>query len=215
MPCNYVLIDLENVQPENLEKLAGHSVQVYVFVGHTQAKLPFEFVAAMQKLGDCAHYVKMSGSGHNSLDFHIAFYIGELSSADPAGHFHIVSGDTGFDPLIDHLRKIRAKKLRIYRIDDIEKLAFLRASCIGTVKDRMESLVENLKKRGPHLPKKSASLEALIHAHFGKKLLEHEVQHMIAALQKKKLLTITDGLVEYHLPGTTATDTIRIHVASS
>jgi len=38
---NYVLIDLENVRPDCLEALRPHSCKVIVFVGATQAKLPF------------------------------------------------------------------------------------------------------------------------------------------------------------------------------
>ena len=51
MVTNYVLIDFENVQPRNLEILASHPFKVLVFVGASQAKIPFELAAAMQQLG--------------------------------------------------------------------------------------------------------------------------------------------------------------------
>ena len=41
----------------------------------------------MQALGDRANYVEIDGSGPNALDFHIAYYIGELATADPTGSF--------------------------------------------------------------------------------------------------------------------------------
>ncbi|MEA3275850.1 MAG: PIN domain-containing protein [Pseudomonadota bacterium] len=46
------------------------------------------------------------------LDFHIAFHIGRLSATDPNSCFHIISKDTGFDSLIEHLktRKIYAQR---------------------------------------------------------------------------------------------------------
>ena len=39
---NHILIDYENVQAKNLEKLKGHDVKVYVFLGAHQTKMPVE-----------------------------------------------------------------------------------------------------------------------------------------------------------------------------
>ena len=54
----------------------------------------------MQSLGADAEYVRIEGNGPNALDFHIAFYIGNIAAKDPDCYFHIISKDTGFDPLI-------------------------------------------------------------------------------------------------------------------
>ena len=78
MKNNYILIDFENVHPKSLEILNGHPFKVIVFVGANQAKVPFELVMSMQALGDNAEYVQIAGNGPNALDFHIAFYIGQL-----------------------------------------------------------------------------------------------------------------------------------------
>ena len=88
MSTNYILIDLENVQPKNLEILANHPFKVFVFVGANQAKVTYNMAAAMQEFGENAKYKKISGNGQNALDFHIAFYIGELSTHDPEAYFH-------------------------------------------------------------------------------------------------------------------------------
>ena len=82
---------------------------VVLFVGAKQAKVPFDLAVAMQALGEKAKYIKIAGSGRNALDFHIAFYVGELSTKEPDAYFYVISRDTGFDPLIKHLkgRKIR------------------------------------------------------------------------------------------------------------
>jgi len=108
LPTNYVFIDYENVQPKNLEILANYPFKVFVFVGANQTRVPFDLAAAMQELGENAKYIKISGNGPNALDFHIAYYIGALATQDPSGYFHVISKDTGFDPLITHLK---AKKL--------------------------------------------------------------------------------------------------------
>ena len=68
-------------------------------------KLTFlSLAAALQTLGSSAEYVTLETTGANALDFHIAYYIGVLSSQDPSAFFHVISKDTGFDPLIKHLK---------------------------------------------------------------------------------------------------------------
>ena len=78
MRTNYVLIDYENVQPDSLNGLDADHYKVLLFVGASQGKLTFEVAEAMQRLGARAQYVKIAGNGSNALDFHIAFYVGEV-----------------------------------------------------------------------------------------------------------------------------------------
>lgn len=119
MKNNYVLIDYENVQPKNLEILKGHEVSVKVFVGEKLAKVPFDLASAMQALGDRGEYIKISGNGPNALDFHIAFYIGQIAAEDPDAYFHIISKDKGFDPLISHMKTNHILGMRERDIADI------------------------------------------------------------------------------------------------
>ena len=116
MRTNYVLIDYENVQPSALSVLEKEHFKVIVFVGASQAKVAFDVAAQLQRLGPSASYVKISGNGPNALDFHIAYYIGHLAAAEPDAYFHIISRDTGFDPLIAHLK---TKKIFACRSKDI------------------------------------------------------------------------------------------------
>jgi hypothetical protein len=104
MASQYVLVDYENVQPASLGGLDGQDVHVIVFVGASQTKIPIELAAAMQRLGARGEYVRISGNGPNALDFHIACHLGERIARDPFADFRIVSKDTGFDPLVRHLR---------------------------------------------------------------------------------------------------------------
>lgn len=110
---HYVFVDYENVQPKNLEPLVDIPCTIYVFIGALQPKLPVQLVTEMQKLGDRAKYVQISSSEKDALDFHIAYYIGEISANDKDGHFHILSNDKGFDPLVDHLRGRNIKAERV------------------------------------------------------------------------------------------------------
>jgi hypothetical protein len=119
MKTNYVLIDYENVQVKSLALLDGQQFCVKVFLGARNTKLPRELVIGMQKLGSRGEYVELDISGHNALDFHIAYYLGVFSQKDPQGFYHVISKDTGFDPLIKHLKK---QKLVCVRSDSIETM---------------------------------------------------------------------------------------------
>lgn len=91
MPTNYVLVDYENVQPNDVDFLKAPTLKVKVFLGPTQSKVPVSLAQALQPLGANAEYVQLETAGTNALDFHIAFYIGALSHQDPSAHFHIIS----------------------------------------------------------------------------------------------------------------------------
>ena len=200
LPLNYVLIDLENVKPDNLAKLVGLPFKVYVFLGENQVKLPFEFVESMQKLGENARYIKMSGNGPNALDFHIAYYLGELSVSDPDAYFHIISKDTGFDPLICHLRERTKRRLRVARVDCIDKIPLFRNSEISSISKQLTVVLENFRKRGDSLPRKMDSLESTVQTLFHQKLTSPEVKQIIDALQKLNYMSVNDGRLQYRVP---------------
>ena len=197
MPTNYVLIDYENVQPKNLEILSHHSFKVFVFVGANQVKIPFGLAAAMQNLGDNARYIKISGNGSNALDFHIAFYVGQLSLQDPEGYFHIISKDTGFDPLIKHLRGL---KVRVQRERDLAEIPILRISSATTNEDTINAIIKNLAGRGQSRPRKVKTLANTINSLFTKKLEDKELDDLIKILRERKYIVVNDSNVSYKLP---------------
>lgn len=99
----FYLVDFENVQPKDVGALVPGGNGIKVFLGASQSKVSLELVHALQPFGSDAQYIQISGSGPNAVDFHIAFYIGQLAASHPGATFAIVSKDTGFDPLIKHL----------------------------------------------------------------------------------------------------------------
>lgn len=119
---NHVLIDHENVQPAALGLLDRSDVRIWIFLGASQTKLSADLAMAAHAMGSRVRYVRISGNGSNALDFHIAYYLGQLASQQPDAFFHIISRDTGFDPLLTHLR---ADKRKAYRVADIAALPFL------------------------------------------------------------------------------------------
>ena len=196
MSTNYVFIDFENVQPKNLEILANHPFQVFVFVGANQSKVPLNLAVAMQNLGVNAKYIQISGSGKNALDFHIAYYIGQLSEQDPEGYFHIISKDIGFDPLIKHLK---SKKIRVQREKDLAEIPVLRMSSATSIDEKIAAIVKNLAGRGQSRPRKTKTLANTINSLFAKKLEENELMGLIKELQKRKYIVVNEGNVSYKL----------------
>jgi hypothetical protein len=194
---NYVLIDYENVQPDDINTLQHEHVRVIVFVGPHQTKIAFEKAAALQRMGANAEYVRLSGSGANALDFHIAFYLGQLTAKDPTAYFHVISKDTGFDPLIKHLKE---GKLRACRVQTIGEIPILKPVDPKSSPDRVALIVANLQKRGAARPRTVATLSSTISATFQKQLTAQEVSALISDLKKKGLIKVEGTKVTYNLP---------------
>ncbi len=197
MKTNYVLIDFENVQPKNLAILKGHDFRVIVFVGANQTKVPFELAEALQAFGDKAEYIKISGNGSNALDFHIAFYIGQLSEKDSNSYFHIISKDTGFDPLIKHLR---SQNIFVQREKDLSEIPLLKISNSNTVDENVSAIVESLIARGQSRPRKVKTLSNTINSLFMKTLEETELVALISEMRKRKLISVNGESITYTLP---------------
>ena len=197
MKNNYVLIDFENVQPKNLAILNGHEFRVIVFVGANQAKISFELASALQALGSNAEYVKIGGNGPNALDFHIAFYIGQLAERDPNAYFHIISKDTGFDPLIKHLKE---RKIFVQRERDLAEIPLLRISNATSAEEKIEAIVKSLAARGHARPRKVKTLANTVNSLFSKTLDEAELTDIIGQMKKRNLIAVENEKVSYKPP---------------
>lgn len=197
MPTNYVLIDFENVQPKNLEVLSQHSFKIIVFVGENQTKLPYDLVAGIQEFGSDAKYIRIAGNGKNSLDFHLAYYIGKLATEEPEAFFHIISKDTGFDPLIKHLRE---NKVKVHRETDLAEIPVLRISNASNKDETINAIVKNLAGRGQSRPRKVKTLINTINSLFAKKLDDKAMMSLLQSLRDRKYIVINDTKVSYQLP---------------
>ncbi len=194
---NYVLIDFENVRPEAVSLLDGEHFKIMVFIGAAQSSVPFAFAAGLQCFGSRVDYIKISGNGPNALDFHIAFYIGQLAQADPTAYFHIISKDTGFDPLVSHLR---AKKIYAGRVKDISDIPSIKLARAASVDERLSLVIENLQKRTAGRPNSVKTLSNTIAALFQKRLCDAEVAALVDGLRSQGYVSIAKTKVSYALP---------------
>jgi hypothetical protein len=145
-----VLVDFENVQPKNMNLLNGGPFKIKVFLGSNQAKIPVEMARALQVFGPDAEYIQIEGNGSNALDFYIAYYIGQLAAETPDAFFHVISKDTGFDPLIKHLKM---QKVLCQRSTSIVDIPLLKISNSKSVREKVDAVIENLEKRKAAKPR--------------------------------------------------------------
>ncbi|MFV0665168.1 PIN domain-containing protein [Denitromonas sp.] len=197
MRNNYVLIDFENVQPASLAALDAEHFRIVVFIGANQTKITADVAISVQNMGDRAQYVRISGNGPNALDFHIAYYIGTISTQDPTAYFHIVSKDTGFDPLIQHLR---SRKILAGRSSKIADIPCVKIASSTTPDERFLAVVENLKQRGAAKPRTEKTLTSTISALFQKKLTDAELTALLEKLKREKYISVNKTRLTYSLP---------------
>jgi hypothetical protein len=196
MKINFVLIDYESVQPKLLSSLNHDYFRILVFVGENQVKISYELAEAIQIFGDRAKYIKINGNGPNALDFHIAFYIGQVAKEIPDAFFHIISKDKGFDPLIKHLKSL---KILCARSQDIMDMPLLKALNSSSKSEKINAIIENLKQRGTSKPRKEKTLHSTINSLFQKNLSSEEVITLIEELKSKSIITISNSNISYHL----------------
>lgn len=190
---NYVLIDYENVQPADLETLHVPQVHVLLFVGANQTKISVDIVMALQAMEGSGRIVRCSANGPNALDFHIAYYCGEIAAQDKNAFLHIVSRDTGFDPLIAHMK---GQKVFAQRVESIAQISFLQAVHAKSPGERVALVLAHFRK-GVSRPRSLKTLSSTISAVFRKALSEQEVEAVVAELQKRKAVTVENGKLVY------------------
>ena len=197
MQPTFLFLDLENVQPEDLSALGGDSFKIKVFLGAHQTKVPVVLARALQAFGPDAEYIQMEGSGHNALDFHITYYLGRAAVEHPKARFVIISKDTGFDPLVAHLR---TRKLLCERLPSVTGLRTKPSSATKSNPDKIAVVIADLVRRQAARPRTLKTLSSTIQALFQKQLSEAELRVILDELTKRGLVKVSDGKLSYELP---------------
>lgn len=191
MNKEFVLVDFENVQQVDLSRV-GAATRVVIFVGASQKRVPIELVTAAQSLGERVEWMKIEGNGNNSLDFHIACYLGRMLEKQPGATCAVLSKDKGFDPLLRYLNR---NGLKCRRID-----AMLEHNPTPTVavnpeyKRVLEVLSKSEKKSRP---RKRKTLAQHISSIFQKKLSIFDVEKIIDLLFANKQISEENGAITY------------------
>ncbi|KAF0226780.1 MAG: hypothetical protein FD133_158 [Erysipelotrichaceae bacterium] len=189
----YLFIDFENVQDVNT-KYIKDSTKVKIIVGQDQKSIPFDLVAKTQHFGESVEWIKVEGKGKNALDFFIAFYLGNTCATDKDKKFIIYSKDTGYDPLIEHLK---SKKIEARRIVSFKELS----PNNPILKDdaKINKIIECLNKvASVSRPKKRSTLTGFIKSHLGI-TVDSEVIRVLEDLFINKYVFEENGSIKYNL----------------
>lgn len=225
MPFEFVMSDFENVQFTDVGGLTPGGCRIKVFLSQSQTKLSVELVQALQPFGSDVEYIHITGTGPNALDFHIAYYIGRLSLEHPGSTFTIISGDSGFDPLIRHLANAGIECKRIKKIPPAPKgipepvvevkpppivvvkaaptkappksTASVASAAPSTTKARVAETLKRLNGMKANRPKTTATLRSSIESWFKPALSTAQVDSVVQSLVDSKKIEISGTKVTY------------------
>jgi hypothetical protein len=218
-PLNHVFVDFENVHEIDLAIIASKAVHFTLLLGSRQTKLDVSLVEKLLEHAASVQLVRLTFAGKNALDFTLAYYVGRAVAAGPTGYFHIVSKDTGFDPLVEHLR---SKHIRARRHDDFTTLTFsgpakpppptpspvppkVKAPSKPTaqppVLDELAThVLDHLRKHPSNRPKRKTTLVRHLLTLLGNKITEADVLALIESLRQAGYLAIDEkDAVTYRL----------------
>lgn len=194
---NYIFVDFENVHEVDLDLIANKPVVVILVLGQRHKSLPVDMVKKLLKFPEQVRLVEAGMSGKNALDFVLAYRIGVESVANPKGFFHVVSRDTGFDALIQHMKN---NHLMAERHESFAKALGLSGGVLQPFQQRLKTVTERLTKNKKNRPKRKKTLRSQINAYFSKQLSEPELDEMLKALVDGKVLEINPrGAVAYKI----------------
>jgi hypothetical protein len=190
---DYLYIDYENVQDVQVEVIKK-TVKVAIIVGQDQTKVPIDLVQKTQPFGSAVEWIQVSGKGRNALDFFIAFFLGRDVAIDRGKSFIIYSKDTGYDPLINYLKKSGIKARRIVSFQELDQNTPIEIDEAGVkkVRESLGKLAAN--KR----PKKRSSLTGFI-VDLLKGAKKQDVEAIVEDLFIKKLVYEENGIIKYDL----------------
>lgn len=201
---HWILVDYENVRPSDFHPDRQPDTRIIVFLGPNQQKIPADLVMALQAFGPNARYIQCSAAGRNALDFHIAFYLGDLAPRHPGDQFHIVSADKGFDPLVRHMRAERGiavqRHAALPAIPGRAKAAAKRKSSrAANAAPVVEDVRKALAAAGASRPRKVNTLRNWIDTRFNAKLAEPDLDRVVENLRSRRLIAISGDKVTYRL----------------
>jgi len=194
-PVNHVFVDFENVHKVDLTIIGQKAVNFILLVGPKQTKVSVDLVEKLFEHALSVQLVRLAAPGRNALDFALAYYVGRAVVADPTGCFHIISKDTGYDPLIQHLRNNRIDARRHASFESIfvegasvtltdgEKTAVVsktktsprtKAAKPSVLDARVIRIMEHFRRPSATRPRSQEKLVSFLVAHHGRKITELE-----------------------------------------
>lgn len=211
-PVNHVFVDFENVHRIDASVIGSKTVSFTLLLGAQQTKLDADLVEKLMEHATSVQLIRLTSSGKNALDFTLAYYVGRAVIANPTAYIHIVSKDTGYDPLVEHLR---SRHIHAHRHDSFGTLTFSGTAKVATVAFKGEAVaptagtvtpravtapketpmtrvLERLRKNVTNRPKKKKTLLSHLRSTLGKDATEEEAAELIETLRRSGHISIGD-----------------------
>ena len=196
---NLVFVDFENVHQVDASIFGTKAVSFTFLLGARQTRLDVELVEKLMEHAASVQLIRLSSCGKNALDFTLAYYVGRAVSANPAAFIHIVSKDTGFDPLIEHLR---SRHIQAHRHDSFATLTFSgtgkavpetqKAPVAPHGEEELNRALERLRKNVTNRPKKKKTLLSHLKPIMGKDATDVDALWLVEKLQAANYIDIGD-----------------------
>ncbi len=163
LPVNHVFVDFENVKKVDVALLGRKNFIVHLFLGPQNKKLDVEVVEKLLEHSQAVKLIRSPKVGNNALDFVLAYHLGQAVQSEPKAYFHIVSGDEGFDSLVEFLK---SRNLKVKRHSSWEGLTVEPAAKTSSVpavpsvvssSPAVSSATKAAAKKKPAAAKKAAS----------------------------------------------------------
>jgi hypothetical protein len=179
VPETVILIDHENVANFDLDEIPPDA-SVRLFLGAGPGSFKKDWVSKALKRGGI-ETINIDGTGRNALDFHIAFYLGELLAQTRETSCVVFSKDKGFAPLVKHL------KARGFDVRQVDNLASLKTppDNSGSPEHVYLHVVKSLRKQEDRArPATRAKLEKHVANLIKGKKADEDVDKMVRRLEK-------------------------------
>ena len=102
--------------------------------------------------------------------------------------------DTGFDPLIQHLKD---QNIFCGRWQTLQDIPAVKAAQVKSPEERARLFLSRLQQPKATKPRTEKTLRSAVAAHFQRQLTDDEVSAVIGALQAPGHLSIAEGKVAY------------------
>lgn len=238
----HLLIDFENLQPQNLDKLPTDNTHIWLFLGAIHKTLFIDLVKSLLRFGERVHLIQLQKTGKNALDFYLSYYLGHITAIDPDAQIGILSRDSGYDILVEHVLENQYAQ-SIVRLADIDEVQYKKIPTAPS-----SSLIESNqqpeptpKSQQPLTPYFQAALTALrrpdafrpSHLHnLQQNLRKYVLHHLFAdktdiecemtttavihSLKAKKLISIDEQqIVSYHISDADLLQKIQRYILST
>lgn len=225
-PMNHIFVDFENVHHVDFDVLGSKMTTITMLMGARQTKLDTDLVEKLMENVATVKLVRMTSVGKNAVDFALSYYLGKAVLEDPTAYFHIISKDTGFDPLVEHLR---SRHVHVRRHEGFENLSYsaplkkvaavvpvpvppakkapARAASKPVVQvagpdDPLARMLDHLRKHPNNRPKRQKTLLSHLQGFLGKNATKTAVENLMEQLLSGGFVRIGEKeRVEYHLAG--------------